>query len=145
VAVPKVTAVQLPAQMRPCAVTVWHWTGTGRGSGNPVRFYQDLPDIHTCQIGDVSLVARREDVVPGIGYFESIFTCGVCLSSCQHPVVAGCKQLNFNVSGEFSITRNRPTHHILIGDLFAFETQRVRLRNWCRGNADCKNRERKSV
>jgi hypothetical protein len=34
--------------------------------------------------------------------------------------------LNLDVAREFSITRNRPTHDILIGDLFAFETQGVR-------------------
>jgi hypothetical protein len=66
-----------------------------------------LPDIHTCQAGNASLVARRDDVVPGIGCFKSVLTCGACPSSCQDPVVASCKQLDFNVAGEFSSSRQR--------------------------------------
>jgi hypothetical protein len=37
--------------------------------------------------------------------FECELASGVCLSNCQHPVVTGRQQLDFDIPGEFTVTR----------------------------------------
>jgi len=87
-----------------------------------------LPDIHTRHVGDVRLIACRHDVIAAVRGFEGVFASSVRLSSCQYSVVTCREQLDFDVSGEFAVTGNCSTHDILRRELFAFQTQSVRMR-----------------